>query len=96
MPHSPIIVLVVNCGGATFKYKLYEISHGTERVLAVGHVDRLGSNNGLLRHKLPERNVEIRAELPMPDHRNWFRLSTAPWNPWMQSALSAIKSRTTA
>ena len=67
------IVLVVNCGGATFKYKLYEMP--TAQILAVGHVDRLGSDRGLLRHKLPGRDLEIRAELPVPDHRtaiNWM------------------------
>ena len=67
--HENRVVLVVNCGGATFKYKLYEMSKGTERILAVGHVDRLGSHNGSLRHRLPGRNLEMRAELPVPDHR---------------------------
>src|SRR5438045_430320 len=65
-PHK--IILVVNCGGATFKYKLYEMP--TAQVLAVGHVDRLGGASGLCRHKLPGRDIEIRAELPHPDYHS--------------------------
>ncbi len=67
-----LIVLVVNCGGATFKYKLYAMPEAEKatRVLAVGHVDRLGGQSGLCRHKLPERDLEIRAELPSPDYHN--------------------------
>jgi acetate kinase len=65
------VVLVVNCGGATFKYKLYEMP--AARVLAVGHIDRLGCVNGLVRHRLPESSIEIRAELPMPDHHTAIR-----------------------
>ncbi len=61
-------ILVVNCGGATFKYKLYQMPDA--RVLAQGHVDRLGAESGLCRHKLPESGVEIRAELPNPDYHN--------------------------
>ena len=59
-------ILVVNCGGATFKYKL--ISMPDERVLASGHVDRLGTGKlGVLQHRANEKTV--REELVVADHR---------------------------
>lgn len=61
-------ILVVNCGGATFKYKL--IAMPGEKVLASGHVDRLNTGKvGLLKHAVPGKNIEVREELEVPDHR---------------------------
>jgi acetate kinase len=59
-------ILVVNCGGATFKYKLIAIPD--ERVLASGHVDRLATGKpGVLQHRAAEKMV--REEREIPDHR---------------------------
>ncbi|MBV9864055.1 MAG: acetate/propionate family kinase [Abitibacteriaceae bacterium] len=61
-------VLVVNCGGATLKYKLYQMPEA--HVLAQGHIDRLGSDLAVLKHSLPQRaEVSLRVEMPVPDHR---------------------------
>lgn len=61
-------ILVVNCGGATFKYKLFSMPE--EKVLASGHVDRLGTGKaGLLRHKVPSTDIEVREEHEIADHR---------------------------
>ena len=65
-------VLVVNCGGATFKYKLYQMPE--ETLLAQGHVDRLGSGGlGVLKHvtnaAAGREKYEVRHEMPVPDHR---------------------------
>jgi len=62
-------VLVVNCGGATLKYKLYQMPD--ERVLAQGHVDRLGSDRAVLKHVLNTTPApsEVRIEMAVPDHR---------------------------
>ncbi|MDQ3812522.1 MAG: acetate/propionate family kinase [Armatimonadota bacterium] len=64
-------VLVVNCGGATLKYKLYQMPG--ERVLAQGHVDRLGSDRAILKHLLPETETEVRVEMAVPDHHTAIR-----------------------
>ncbi len=60
-------VLCVNCGGATLKYKLFEMPQ--EKVLASGHVDRLGSGgDGVLKHSALGRD-DVREEKPVEDHR---------------------------
>jgi acetate kinase len=65
MPNSHKI-LVVNCGGATFKCKL--IAMPDERILASGHVDRLATGKpGVLQHRAGES--EAREEFVVPDHR---------------------------
>ncbi|MEO6907760.1 MAG: acetate/propionate family kinase, partial [Abditibacteriaceae bacterium] len=59
--------LVVNCGGATFKYKLYRMPE--EIILAQGHVDRLGTGiAGPLKHQVPGKE-DVRDEQVIPDHR---------------------------
>jgi acetate kinase len=59
-------ILVVNCGGATFKYKLYRMPE--ETILAQGHVDRLGTGiAGPLKHQVPGRE-DLRDEQIIPDH----------------------------
>lgn len=60
-------ILVVNCGGATFKYKLYRMPD--ETILAQGHVDRLGTGiAGSLKHQVPGKE-DVRDEQVIPDHR---------------------------
>lgn len=57
-------ILVVNCGGATLKYKLYEMP--SAHVLAQGHIDRLGSDAAVLKHTVGQR--EVQAAMPVADH----------------------------
>jgi len=72
-------ILVVNCGGATFKYKLYRMPD--ETILAQGHVDRLGSGgDGALKHQVPGRE-DIRESMPVPDHHTAIH--------WMVQQLTA-------
>lgn len=57
-------VLVVNCGSSSIKYQL--IDADTEKSLAKGLVERIGSDNALVRHTGPGGVVE--AEQPLADH----------------------------
>ena len=67
MPMQNLNILVVNCGGATFKYKLYRMPE--ETILAQGHVDRLGTGiAGPLKHQAPGQE-EVREERVIADHR---------------------------
>jgi acetate kinase len=42
--HNPVLILVINSGSSSLKYKLYKMQ--TETVLATGLVERIGSSNG--------------------------------------------------
>lgn len=82
-------VLVVNCGGATLKYKLYEMP--AARVLAVGHIDRLGFENSSLKHTAFSESGEAkttRAETPIRDHRSGIE--------WMSRQLTSGDTRVLA
>ncbi len=67
-------VLVVNSGGATLKYKLYDMP--SERVLAQGLVDRLGTPKAVLTHQVmvgdSSRSRQVKE--PMPDHLAGIRV----------------------
>lgn len=65
-------VLVVNCGGATLKYRLYAMPE--EAVLAEGGIDRLGSGAAVVRWKV---GAGARQEVvrPVEDHLAGLRLA---------------------
>jgi acetate kinase len=72
------VVLVVNSGSSSFKYQLLELE--TEKVLATGLVERIGEQNGFVKHKValagPQStatDAEYTRELPIPDHTAGFR-----------------------
>ncbi len=61
-------ILVVNAGGASLKYKLYQMPD--EIVLAQGLVDRLGTDRAVLLHRVLVAGRYVSRELrePMRDH----------------------------
>ena len=62
-----MIILVLNSGSSSLKYKLYQMK--TEDVLAVGQVERIGSNNGNAVISYQAKNAEkIRYEHRVTDH----------------------------
>jgi len=67
-------ILVVNSGGSSLKYKVYEMP--SEKVIARGHVDRLGTDRAELRHWITAgtRWTDRLVRAPMPDHLSAIRL----------------------
>lgn len=61
-----MIVLVLNCGSSSIKYKVFEMSDGA-RVLAKGLVERIGITDGILTHK-PAGKEPYRIVEDIPDH----------------------------
>ncbi|MCA1757469.1 MAG: acetate kinase [Bacteroidales bacterium] len=61
-----MIVLVLNCGSSSIKYKVFEMSNGA-RVLAKGLVERIGITDGILTHK-PAGKEPYRIVDDIPDH----------------------------
>lgn len=76
------VVLVVNSGSSSFKYRLIEMD--TERVLASGLVERIGEETGRAIHTVVNArtdadspafvDAEFARELPIPDHAAGFRV----------------------
>ena len=75
-------VLVINSGSSSFKYQLLDME--TERTLASGLVERIGSDLGVARHTVYTPSADGPApafldatrtrELPIPDHTAGFRV----------------------
>ncbi|MCC7491323.1 MAG: acetate/propionate family kinase [Fimbriimonadaceae bacterium] len=67
-------ILVVNSGGSSLKYKLYEMP--AESVIAQGHLDRLGTDRAVLTHKVSIAGRVVTRELrePAPDHLAGIKL----------------------
>ena len=75
-------VLVINSGSSSFKYQLLDME--TERTLASGLVERIGSDLGVARHTVYTPSADAPApafldatrtrELPIPDHTAGFRV----------------------
>lgn len=64
-------ILVLNAGGSSFKYKLYQMPD--ETLVASGDVDRLGTEQSLVTHR--HREQRLRREQPVPDHLTALRLT---------------------
>ncbi|TCL69923.1 acetate kinase [Hydrogenispora ethanolica] len=62
-----MLILVLNSGSSSLKYKLYQMQ--TEEVLAAGLVERIGSTNGnaVINHQRPD-GEKIRIEQRVSDH----------------------------
>ena len=58
-------ILVVNCGGATFKYKFFEMPD--ERLVSKGSVDRLGTKDSVLEHEDAGKDKVV-VEKEIKDH----------------------------
>lgn len=62
-----MLILVLNSGSSSLKYKLYEME--TEEVLAVGLVERIGSSGslGIINHQI-KKGEKIKLEQKITDH----------------------------
>ena len=58
-------ILVINCGSSSLKYQL--IDSITEKVLAKGLCERIGSEGSCITHT-PTGGAKRTEEIPMPDH----------------------------
>ena len=72
-------ILVINCGSSSIKYQLFDMAD--ESVLAKGVLERLGTGQVTLRHKVGETIVELscsakdhRAGLGLILEKNLYRL----------------------
>lgn len=63
-------ILVLNCGGATLKFKLFEMP--AESVRAQGLVDRLGTPEATFTYTVPSRKPQL-FRLPNADHLSGLR-----------------------
>jgi acetate kinase len=65
--HNPVLILVINSGSSSLKYKLYEMK--TETVLAAGLVERIGSSNGnaVISHQMKDGD-KIKLEQKISNH----------------------------
>jgi acetate kinase len=61
-----MIVLVLNCGSSSIKYKVFKMNHETE-VVATGLIERIGLTDGILTHK-PTGKDKYQVIADIPDH----------------------------
>ena len=61
-----MIVLVLNCGSSSIKYKVFRTNNGTE-VIAKGLIERIGLNKSILTHK-PTGKDPYKDIIDIPDH----------------------------
>ncbi|HHW92121.1 MAG TPA: acetate/propionate family kinase [Firmicutes bacterium] len=66
-----MMILVANVGSTSLKYKLFDM--GTERVLAVGKVERVGNPPSLFSHRAPGVNIQGK-EVVVKDHTGAIKL----------------------
>ena len=69
-----MIVLVLNSGSSSIKYKLFDM--GRDQVLAAGVIERVGTGSALLRHTAAG-HCELSREQPVPDHAAGIQLMLA-------------------
>ena len=61
-----MVILVLNCGSSSIKYKVFKMNHEAE-VVATGLIERIGLNDGILTHK-PTGKEKYRIIVDIPDH----------------------------
>ncbi|MBE0676694.1 MAG: acetate kinase [Bacteroidales bacterium] len=61
-----MVVLVLNCGSSSIKYKVFKMNHQAE-VVATGLIERIGLNDGILTHK-PAGKDKYQVIVDIPDH----------------------------
>ena len=61
-----MIVLILNCGSSSIKYRLFEMADGAE-VIAKGLVERIGLTDGIITHK-PAGKPLYKCIEDIPDH----------------------------
>jgi acetate kinase len=65
------VVLVLNCGGSSIKYKLFNMAN--ESVIAEGNAQGLGSPRAMVFHKVSSMKPVVK-EVPINDHQEGLRL----------------------
>ena len=62
-------ILVINAGSSSIKYQLFDMADRV--VLASGLVERIGEENGRIKHATPSRPElpPVSREMPIPDHQ---------------------------
>ncbi len=67
-------ILVLNCGSSSIKYQVLDMTCETEyTLLAEGLVERVGSENASITHKVPQR-PKVQQTHPIPDHSKGISL----------------------
>jgi len=61
-----MVILVLNCGSSSIKYKVFNVENGAE-VMAKGLVERIGINDSILTHK-PAGKEPYKTVTDIPDH----------------------------
>lgn len=61
-----MVVLVLNCGSSSIKYKVFKMNTSAE-VVATGLIERIGLNDGILTHK-PAGKDKYQVIVDIPDH----------------------------
>jgi acetate kinase len=61
-----MVVLVLNCGSSSIKYKVFRMNHEAE-VIATGLIERIGLTDGILTHK-PAGKDKYQIIADIPDH----------------------------
>jgi acetate kinase len=78
------LVLVLNCGGSSIKYKLFNI--GIETVIAEGSVQGLGGSKGLVSFRVPSMKPFTK-EIPIADYQAGFQIILDHFNDLITSGL---------
>ncbi|MBO8142057.1 MAG: acetate kinase [Firmicutes bacterium] len=65
-------IFVLNCGSSSVKYKLFDMSAGAGRVLAQGRVERVGTEDAIVRYT--HRDMSFETVRPVFDHESAIRL----------------------
>ncbi|MBS0011895.1 MAG: acetate kinase [Bacteroidales bacterium] len=61
-----MVILVLNCGSSSIKYKVFNIDNGA-KLIAKGIVERIGINDSILKHK-PVDKEAFETVTDIPDH----------------------------
>ncbi len=61
-----MVILVLNCGSSSIKYKVFNVKNGAD-VMASGLVERIGINDSILTHK-PTGKESYKTVTDIPDH----------------------------
>ena len=62
-----MIILVLNCGSSSIKYKVLDVKGDTNTLLAKGGIERIGLTEGFLKHE-PTGKDKVEIVRSIPDH----------------------------
>jgi len=66
-----VLILVINCGSSSVKYKLYNVKK--DIFLAEGVVERIGDKQSVFKHKTQDRKP-VKRKVEAPDHHSSVKL----------------------